>query len=173
MFDAVNGILMAKRFLFPDFLYMVLLSSCGPSIRLYSDTNAAAMFDQYKTYNFLDFSEGNKKSITGMELEQIRIAFARELESRGLSYANEDADVSVQIIIYHREAVRRYAYTGRYHHLERAIAFDMYDNQSRQHVWHCAAIGELEYDPEQRAAELPLLVAKMFERYPVRPEESI
>ena len=34
----------------------------------------------------MDFTEGNKKTITGMELERIRVAFARELEQRGLEF---------------------------------------------------------------------------------------
>lgn len=163
---------MARKILFPVFLSMLLLAACGPPLRLYSDMDKEARFDQYTTYNFLDFSEGNKETITGMELERIRVAFARELESRGLAFAVENADVSVQVVVYHREAVRSVGYTGRYHHMERAIAIDMYDNQNRQHIWHCAAIGELENDPELRAAGLPLLVAKIFERYPVRPAES-
>jgi len=51
--------------------------------------------------------------------------------------------------------------------MERALAVDMYDNLSRKHVWHGAAVGELAYDPASRAEELPAVVAKIFERYPV------
>jgi len=149
-------------------LSLVVLSSCGSTLDIYSDVDEAAFFDQYSTYNFLDFSEGNQKTITGMELERIRVAFARELERRGLRYSEKQADVSVKVVVYHREAIRRYAYTGRYHHMERAISIDMYDNQNRKHVWHCAAVGELEYDPEERAASLPELVAGIFERYPIQ-----
>lgn len=149
-------------------LSLIVLSSCGSTLSIYSDVDEAALFDQYSTYNFLDFSEGNQKTITGMELERIRVAFARELERRGLRYSEEQADVSVKVVVYHREAIRRYAYTGRYHHMERAISIDMYDNQNRKHVWHGAALGELEYDPEERAASLPELVARIFERYPIQ-----
>jgi len=153
-------------------LSLTLLSACGPSTRIYYDVDESAPFEQYASYNFLDFSEGNKKTITGMELERIRVAFARELESRGLTFSEEKADVSVKIVVYHREAVKSYAYSGRYHHLERALSIDMFDNLSRNHVWHCAAVGELQNDPEARAAELTQQVAKIFERYPiqVKPE---
>ena len=150
------------------FFALLFLSACGPSISIYSDIDDSAAFDQYRTYNFMDFSEGNKETITGMELERIRVAFARELESRGLSFAEDKADVAVKIVVYHREAVRAYGYTGRYHHLERAISIDMFDNLSRNHVWHCAAVGELEIDPEVRATELTSLVTRIFERYPVQ-----
>ena len=131
-------------------LSLILFTSCGSTVGIYSDMDESAMFDQYTTYNFLDFREGN------------------QLERRGLSYVEENADVAVKITVYHREAVRGYAYAGRYFHMERAISIDMYDNQSKKHVWHCAAVGELEYDPEERAASLPELVAKIFARYPMQ-----
>lgn len=158
-----------RRKLIPLYLFsMLLFVGCGPSVRLFSDVDNSAGFDRYTTYNFMDFSEGNKETITGMELERIRVAFARELESRGLAFSEENPDVSVKIIVYHREALRGSGYWGIYHHMERALSVDMYDNQSMKHIWHCAAVGELEYDPERRAEELPMLVERMFERYPVR-----
>ena len=108
-----------------------------------------------------------------MELERIRVAFAREIEMRGLHFNELNGDVSIKITVYHREAASGYGYSGVYNYMERAIAVDMYDNQSMKHIWHCAAVGELEYDPQQRAAGLPDLVAKIFEYYPIEaPEEG-
>lgn len=152
------------------FLSMVFLSACGSSVRIYSDIDDGGRFDQYASYGFLEFSEGNKKTISGMELERIRVAFARELEGRGLKFAEKDGDVSVQITVYHREAAQAsYGYyPSRYNYMERAVAIDLYDNQTRKHVWHCAAVGELEYDPQKRATGLPELVAKIFEKYPIQ-----
>jgi hypothetical protein len=148
---------------------MVILSGCGSSVRIYSDTDEAGRFDQYSSYDFLEFTEGNKKTISGMELERIRVAFAREIENRGLKFAEKDGDVSVQITVYHREATEGYySYPGMYNYMERAIAVDLYDNQIRKHVWHCAAVGELEYDPQKRATGLSEVVEKIFERYPVQ-----
>jgi hypothetical protein len=160
--------MMRRKFGFLSLLSLVLLASCGPSVRLYSDRDHETSFEQYETYNFIDFSDGNKRTISGMELERIRVAFARELESHGLSFSEENPDVSVKIIVYHREASRGIGYSGIYHHMERALSIDMYDNHSMKHVWHCAAVEELQPDPERRAEELPLVVARMFERYPVR-----
>jgi hypothetical protein len=154
-------------------LSMVLLFGCGPSIRLYSDIDDSARFDQYNTYSFLEFSEGNIKTINGMELERIRVAFARALESRGLTFAEKNGDVSVKITVYHRQAADGYGYWGAYNYMERAISLDMYDNQSMKHIWHCAAVEELQYDPETRAAELTTLAAKIFERYPVQATDAI
>ena len=96
------------------------------------------------------------------------MAFAKEIETRELSFVEEGGDVSIKITVYHREATSGYSYSGVYNYMERAIAVDIFDNQSMKHIWHCAAVGELEYDPDQRAAGLPELVAKIFERYPIQ-----
>ena len=161
------------RQLIPIFIFFLTLSACGPSISLYSDLDESAPFDQYTTYSFVDFSEGNKKTITGMELERIRVAFAKEVESRGLHFAEKDGDVSIKITVYHRQAASRSGYYGVYNYMERAISVDMYDNHSKMHVWHCAAVGELENDPQQRAAGLQDLAAKIFGRYPIQSTEAI
>lgn len=104
-----------------------------------------------------------------MELERIKVAFARELESRGLDFAARDGHLLVQITVYHREAsMGIYHYPSRYRYMEQAVAIDLFDNATRKHVWHCAAVGDLEYDPQKRASGLPELVAKIFERYPIQ-----
>jgi len=150
-------------------LAVLMLSGCGSSMRIYSDMDESGRFGQYTSYSFMDFTDGNKKTITGMELERIRVAIAKELEQRGLEYVEQNGDVSVKITVYHRQAMHGYyGNPWRYNFMERAIAVDMYDNQSNKHVWHCAAVDELEYDPEERAAKLPEVAAKIFERYPIQ-----
>ncbi len=147
---------------------MAILSGCGPSVRIFTDQDDSGTFEKYVTYSFLDFTEGNKKTITGIELERIRVAFARELEKKGLKFLEENGDVSVQITVYHRQSLDNYYYhPRRYSYMERSITVDMYDNHTRKHVWHCAAVGELSYDPAERADKLPEVVAKIFANYPV------
>ena len=149
------------------FLSLFVLSGCGSSLRIYSDMDEAGDFSQYTSYSFIDFTEGNKKTIPGMELERIRVAFAKELEQKGLHFVKENGDVSVKITVYHREAMDGYfGHPMRYTYMERAIAVDMYDNQSMKHVWHCTAVDELEYNTEERADLFPGVAAKIFEEYP-------
>ena len=155
-------------------LGIAILSGCGSSVRIFTDVDESGRFDQYGTYNFLDFSDGNKKSVTQMELERIRVAFTRELEKRGLEYVEDSSDISVKITIYHREAKDHYLYhRGSYNYMERAIAVDVYDNQTRKHVWHGAAVGELDNDSAERAEEIPVIASTLFEEYPVHlPTEN-
>lgn len=151
-----------------------VLTSCGPSMRVYADLEETAPFETYKTYTFLDFTEGNKKTITGMELERIRVAFAREIEQKGLKFSEDHPDVTIQITVYHREALDRgYYYYPSSTYMERAIAVDIFDAFTKKHVWHCAAVGELTYDPERRAENLPLVAKSIFGKYPVQPAGEI
>lgn len=162
-------LIIVTRILILSILTSLILQGCGASIKIYSDVDNEGRFSQYKTYSFLEFTEGNIKTITEMELERIRIAFAREIELRGLHFIQEDGDVAIQITLYHRQATdASYGYTGAYNYMERALAVDMYDNGLRKHVWHSAAVGELVYDPAARADELPGVVAKIFENYPIQ-----
>ena len=161
---------MQKIFILLIVASLVALNGCGTSLRVFSDIDDSGQFEQYSTYSFMDFSDGNKETISGMELERIRVAFARELEQRGLKFMEQNGEVSVRIIVYHRQAMDGYyGYPGQYNYMERALAVDMYDNATLKHIWHCAAVGELVYDPVERAENLYEVVAEIFERYPVQP----
>jgi len=151
----------------------LVMMSCGPAVRIYTDIEVSAPFSSYKTYSFLDFTDGNKKTVTGMELERIRVAFAREIEQHGLRFSEDNPDLSVQLTVYHREAMDGYyGRPYRYTYMERAMTVDMYDNLIKRHVWHGAAVGELETDTEARMLELPEIIASIFEKYPVQLEAA-
>lgn len=160
---------MQKYFVFFLGIALVLLSGCGASVRVFTDIDDTAAFNSYTTYSFMDFTKGNKETITGMELERIRVAFARELEQHGLKFVEDNGDVSVKITVYHRQAMDGYYHSAwRHNYMERAISVDMYDNSTRKHVWHGAAVGELDYNSHRRADRLPEVAARIFERYPVQ-----
>lgn len=165
--------MMNRIFVLLAMVSLVFLSACGPSVRIYTDLENTAPFDSYKTYTFLDFTDGNKKTITGMELERIRVAFAREVESRGFMFSEENPDVTIQLTVYHRQAMdRSYYYYPTRSYMERAIALDMFDVRTQKHVWHASAVGELAGDPLVRAENFPKVAAAIFEQYPVQAEAS-
>lgn len=154
---------------------LFLIASCSAPFRVYHDLDPTASFDQYRTYSFLDFTEGNKKTITGMELERIRTAFARALEDKGLEFKPESGDIQVQITVYFREAREMtygFYYPDTYNYIERALAVDIFEGPTKKHIWHGAAVGEVGRTPEQRAEELPLQVEKILATYPLKKEIS-
>lgn len=161
---------MNRLFIFLIIVALGILSGCSPAVRIYSDLESTAPFSSYKTYTFLDFTEGNKKTITGMELERIRVAFAREIEQKGLKFSDDQPDVTIQITVYHREAMdRSYYYYPTRSYMQRAIAVDIFDAKTKKHVWHCAAVGELSSDPAKRSENMPAVAKAIFEQYPVQP----
>jgi hypothetical protein len=165
-----------KRTLIPlTILLLAMLGACAPSVRIVSDRDETAAFDKFRTYTFMEFTEGNIKTIPGMELERLKVAFAREIEKRGLVYVGENADINVQIVVYHREASSgtHYYRPYRYNYMERAIAIDFYDNATRMHIWHAAAVGELQSDPQKRSENFPKVAAALMEQYPVAVQQGV
>ncbi|MBN1131517.1 MAG: DUF4136 domain-containing protein [Bacteroidales bacterium] len=165
------------------FIIAVLFAAgCGSSVKVFHDLDPATDFTGYTTYNFLQWTEGNIKSINELERERLKTAIARELEQHGLAFSEKEADLSVQITVYHREMKEMipsypYYYTPFYNpyygwgprvynYLERAIAVDIYDNKAKKHIWHSAAVGELTGDPQKRQEQLPQVTEKMFRDFP-------
>ncbi len=158
-----------KKVVFVLVPLLFLLSGCGNSFRVYHDLDPTAAFEEYKTYSFLDWTEGNKKTITGIELERIRNSLARGIEAKGLKYQEEGADLKVQVTVYFREAKQwsyGYFYPGTYNFMERALAVDIFESSGKKHIWHGAAVGEVGRTPEDRAEELPEQVEKILASYP-------
>lgn len=149
--------------------FFFFLTGCGNTFRVYNDIDTAANFNQYSTYSFLDWTDGNKKVITEMELERIRNTFAKELESKGLTYSADSSDVKVKITVYFREA--RYPYYGwypsTYNYIERAFVLDIFESKTNKQIWHSVGVGEAGRTPEIRAEQLPRQAEKMFDAYPI------
>ena len=160
-----------KRITFLLVTLLFLASGCGSAFKVYHDIDPSADFSQFETYSFLEWTDGNMKTLTGMERERIRTAFARELESKGLEFAENDGDLKVKITVYFREAHQPmygwYSPHG-YRYIERALAVDMFETNNKKHIWHSAAVGEVERDIEKRTVELADQVQEMFETYPAR-----
>jgi hypothetical protein len=158
-----------RRIYIVSIALMFFLSSCGEAFRVYHDSDNSADFDKYKTYSFLEWTDGNKKTISGMELERIRTSFARELESKGLEFDSEESDLKVQITVYFREARDMsygYYYPNAYYYMERALAIDVFESETKKHIWHGAAVGEVGKTAEVRAEDLPIQVGKLLASYP-------
>jgi hypothetical protein len=164
-----------KKLLFAFLPLLFLLTSCGNSFRVYHDSDPTINYNIYKTYSFLDWTEGNKKTITGMELERIRTAFARELETKELAYQEEGSDLKVKITVYFREGrdfSYGYYYPSAYYYMERALAIDIFENETKKHIWHGAAVGEVGRTPEERAEELPEQVQEILKSFPKNTEDK-
>lgn len=162
---------MKKYLIIPGLFLILILSGCGSSARVFHDMDPSARFDQYKTYSFLDWTDGNMRTVSEIERENIRVAMAREIELMGLSYQEENPDLKIEINVYFRSSRShyhyRYGYPGRsLTSTERALTTDIFEGTSKKHIWHSAAVGIESRSQEKRAEELPELMSRMFEDYP-------
>lgn len=172
--NIVSKYLIVKKFIFVSGLLAILFfSGCGSSVRVFHDLDPDAAFGQYMTYSFLDWTDGNIRTISDIDREKIRVAIAREVEAKGYTFQEGDSDVKIQITVYFRNAGHHYHhYYGfpgmAYNFMERTIAVDMFEGGSKDHIWHSAAIGNNFNDPREWDDELPEISMKLFEDYPVR-----
>ena len=135
--------MIVKKLLFVTGIFAVLfLSGCGSSISVFHDLDPTATFDQYLTYSFLEWTEGNKRTLTEPEREQMRVAIAREVESLGYTFQEQNADLKIQVTVYFRNARHHrnnyygyYGYPGmNYNSSERALAVDMFEGAAKKHA---------------------------------------
>jgi len=173
-----KGGLMKQILISGALLLILLLSGCAPSLRVYHETDPEVNFSAFKTFSFSDWTDGNKKTITQMELQRIRNAVKTEMEKHGMTYVESGADIRVAITVFHREAVDTdiypygfYYYPGpgyarNYHYIERAISLDMYEIPSDRQFWHSVVVGRIIQDPAKRAEDFPRVAEKLFTDYP-------
>jgi hypothetical protein len=177
-------------------LLLLILSSCGPSINVYSDFDKNADFSQYKTYAF------NKKSVDKVqisELDKRRIlqAIESELNRKGMT-KSETPDLLVGIFTKEREEVdvnqnfnnwgygwggygwRGYGWRGYgwgYPYfwegssyvrssIEGTLFIDFTDTKKNELVWQGEGVGYLTQDRSKKEAVINEFVAKIIEQYP-------
>jgi hypothetical protein len=177
-------------------LLFLILSSCGPSINVYSDFDKNADFSQYKTYAF------HKKSIDKVqisELDKRRIlqAIESELNRKGMT-KSETPDLLVGIFTKEREEVDvnqnfnnwgygwggygwggygwgGYGwgypyYWGGSHYvnssIEGTLFIDFIDTKKNELVWQGEGVGYLTQDRSKKEAVINEFVAKIMEQYP-------
>jgi hypothetical protein len=173
-------------------LLFFILSSCGPSINVYSDFDKNTDFSQYKTYAF------HKKSIDKVqisELDKRRIlqAIESELGKKGMS-KSESPDLLIGIFTKEREEVdinqhyNNWGYGWGYGYgwggygwgypyywggspyvnssIEGTLFIDFIDAKKNELVWQGEGVGYLTQDRSKKEAVINEFVAKIMKQYP-------
>lgn len=137
---------------------MVLLASCGPSIRVFSDYDKALSPASYKTYSWLDTKAieqlGNDpRYINELTDKRIREAVNREFAGVGISLVTQKADMILHyhIIIDNKTMIVTEPYGSRYsrylenrrtsvyQYKEGTLLIDMMDAKTNEVVWRGGA----------------------------------
>jgi hypothetical protein len=167
-------------------LFLFILSSCGPSINVYSDFERSTDFSQYKTYAFHKKSI-DKVQISDLDKKRILQAIDYELGKKGMT-KSETPDLLINIFTKEREEVdvnqyyngwgygwRGYGYGYPYYwggypyvstSVEGTLFIDFIDTKKNELVWQGEGVGYLTQDRSKKEAVINEFVAKILMQYP-------
>lgn len=170
---------------------ILLLSSCS-TVKVVSDTDKTTDFSQYKTYSFLGWQDNSDAQLSVFDKKRLRVAFASELEARGMSYQEsaDDMAISLFIVINQKTSVTDYTdyyvnggygIYSRYNrgwgygygnpqttyqeddYMKGTLIMDVFDGKSNEQVWQGIAVSTIAEKPEKRKKTIP----KQMDKFPV------
>lgn len=171
------------------FFYITLgliLSSCGPSMSIYSDYDRDADFKGYQNYRWelLNNMEAERNPLYYNELMDKRIKEAVDLQLKIRNYrlVNDRADLVMHYHIVMEDQMQvssdPYGYYGPYwrrsnvsviQHKEGTLIIDMMDAQSKNLLWRGWAVSAFDpRDPEKTEARIKQAVVGIFDRFPYK-----
>jgi hypothetical protein len=165
-------------------LLLFLLSSCGSSVRVYSDYDKNVDFSKYKTYAFHKAGI-DKAQISEMDKKRILHAIDAELSKKGMS-KSENPDLLVNIMTKERERVdvnqfnagwgygwgygwNPYLWGGRTYvtsSTEGTLYIDLIDAQKKELIWEGEGVGYLTEIRTKKESQINEYVAKILALYP-------
>lgn len=135
-------------------LALLVITGCGPSIRVFSDYDKSLPVSHYKTYNWSDLKpvtrEGtNPRYVSALTDERIRKAVNRELTGLGFtsSAVNASMEVHYHIVVadktmtvtepfgYRYSPYLEQKMTNTYEYREGTLIIDLFDTQTNELVW--------------------------------------
>lgn len=169
----------------PVLMLFVLIASCS-SVRVATDYDKNADFNQYKTFAF--FKSGiDKAEISDLDKRRILRAIETELLAKGFT-KSENPDLLVSIFTKSREKVNVYnnslgygpygygwgwspyywnaGYSNVSTSTEGTLYVDLIDAKKKELVWQGMGIGYLTQSTNKKEERINEFVAKIMEKYP-------
>lgn len=103
-----------KNYLLNLLVLMIVLSSCGSSIKVSSQHDKNVDFTQYKTYSYLGWSNNSDQLMNDFDKRRVEAAFAHEFEIRGMKYVAAGGDVEISLFLVTEQKTATTAYTNHY-----------------------------------------------------------
>lgn len=172
-------------------LAIVLLASCASGPSIYVNTDPAAAFATYRTYNFMTPLGTDGPGYSSILSQYLRSATSRELEAR--SYQRSDSpDLLVNFNVQTRDKIQTtlssgpryggyYGYRAGYYgawggydtrvtqYTEGTLTIDIVDAARKQLAWEGTAIGRVrDKDRQNLQAVIDEVIAQFFAQYPYR-----
>lgn len=179
------------RTLFSLAILTSVLLSCNSSLSIVSDYDVTADFKSYKTYMYLPWDKGNSEYITESAKANLYGMLDKELQARGYSKVEADADMAINLMVMLEEVREATAYTRYYSTgpvgyyssfgygyqsttyykkediLEGTIVIDAFDQAQKSLIWQGIAILEIVENDAQRKRQVTTSIKKTFEKFPV------
>ena len=187
---AISG--SAKHFVRRAILCMAafVLAACATGPKITADYDRGANFSAYRTFGFFETLGTDAAGYESLITQTLKSATRREMESRGYTYVETGADLSINFnaklaqqtrVTSYPAAPMYYGYRSGYYggwggynthvqqYVEGTLNIDIVDTMRKQLVWEGVAVGRVtDKQREQRQAAINSAVAEIFAKYPFR-----
>ncbi|MBU2914806.1 MULTISPECIES: DUF4136 domain-containing protein [Reichenbachiella] len=181
---------------FLSLILVIVLTSQIASAQVKSDYDKDADFSKYKTYTFAGWAEGSDDSVNDIDQKRILSAFKAELDARGMTKVDTDADATITLFVSVDQKTSKTAYTdyngglgygGRWgygygygygggsstttysevDYNEGTLVLDMYDSESKSLVWQGVVTAVVKTKPAKREKDIKKKISKMMKQFPI------
>jgi hypothetical protein len=190
-----------KKFFVLFFAITVIISSCS-TLKVTSDYDPNVNFSKFKTYNLLPWSEDISRMINDFDRKRIIDAVKAQMEAKGYTYSESNADLSVSnyIILDEKEQTTAYStYMGGYgyyggfgyygygpgfgvgtthttYNTETytvgTLIIDVFDNSTKKLIWQGIGVGTINKNPKKREQNTPKVIAQIMASLPGKVEKK-
>lgn len=180
-------------------LLMIFFAVGSLSAQYTSNYDENVDFSQFKTYAFAGWSPESDKRVNEMDKVRVENAFKAELDARGMTYVEKDADAvfTLFVVVNTKTSTNAYTtYTGGYgfyggwgwgyggmgmgiggsyttysesSYNEGTLVVDMYNDADKKMVWQGVIQTVVKDNPKKRQKTIPMKVKKLMKKYPVKP----
>ncbi len=177
---AVSALLMAALFM--------LAYSCS-SVKVVTTSVEGVDFRQYKTIEYLGWSEGSEELVNQVDKDRIVEAVGAELRSRSFERADEGADLVISLFLVLNEETGFSDYNNHYEgyygignfggastapfeeneYTVGTLIIDILDAKTKLLVWQGIGTKTVDENPETREKSIPKSIAKIMAEFPVKP----
>ncbi len=168
-------------------LFMVIYS-CS-SMKVVSSYDKEVDFSQYKTIEYLGWSEGSEELVDQVDKDLIVEAVGAELRSRSFERVDEGADLVVSLFLVLNVETVESDYTDHYKgyygignfgaasstpfeeydYTVGTLIIDVFDAKTKLPVWQGIGTKTVDDNLESRENSIPKAIAKIMAEFPVKP----
>lgn len=102
-----------KNYIYP-FVLALLITACGSSVSVTSDSDKTADFSKYQTFTYYGWADNSDQLLTQFDKDRIESSFQNEFANRGWTANQTDGDAIVSLYIVVDQKTSFNSYTDHY-----------------------------------------------------------